>query len=600
MKRAICLFLAFCFLLSLCGCGGLSPEGTTEEPTFDTTEPLSEPAETTAPEPAVFSLKTLPDIGGYVSDEKKAYFFDDGAHETFAPRDDYGKVVPYYANTSVYREVPVYTYTNEDGSSFEEDVEKRSLMYGVGVGLMTRDGRIICEPIYDFFYRMEDADGKKAWELHTENPEEMYSSKLTVIADDGSWKLDFPEGSYVMSDDSDMRGYFKVNVFDDEDNSGVQIFTFDGVPLADLVKLRKKYETENQKLAFKAVVNDRLLLQLYDARSDSGFGSYDEVETDELLDDVYFYTDFKGKKLSDLELAIPFSEMCGDCIVGFDVVDDLVQLFKTDGTPLTKAVEGYYRCDPENGIVLIDRHDIGRIEVYNTEGTLLHQYEMDWNSLEIGPNGMVFLDKEQKKVFRVLDGSEILLNIPDVAVVEGIFESVGRYGGGELYIAVSTKNKRCYLFDLEGNRLARIHQPDIVEANYGDEPSYEMDLFVTQNYVISVNQKKGWYLFDRALQEERKLPFSGINVHWDEEIEELASPDFFGDLMSLYFSYRNDDMDQRSRTELYDLKTGRRIANDLIYSEQTDELFWFTTKRTAVAMEKDGSVLLQLNSNSLI
>ena len=158
MKRIVCLLLACCIVLSLWGCGNESPENTTAP---STTEPSTEPVAVTDPEPAVFSLKKLPEIGDYVSDEKVAYFFPDGAHETFEPRDDYGEIVPYYGHTSVFREVPRYEQTGEDGKKYTIEVENRALVYENGVGLMTRDGKIICKPIYEYYEEAEDFSEKK-------------------------------------------------------------------------------------------------------------------------------------------------------------------------------------------------------------------------------------------------------------------------------------------------------------------------------------------------------------------------------------------------------------------------------------------------------
>ena len=96
MKRVLGILLSITLLLTLFGCGKtpLAEPDTTASSAPTETVPTTETTTVPDAEKAVFSLRTLPDIGAFVSDEKKAYFFDDGAHDTFEPRKDYGRIVP--------------------------------------------------------------------------------------------------------------------------------------------------------------------------------------------------------------------------------------------------------------------------------------------------------------------------------------------------------------------------------------------------------------------------------------------------------------------------------------------------------------------------
>ena len=223
---------------------------------------------------------------------------------------------------------------------------------------------------------------------------------------------------------------------------------------------------------------------------------------------------------------------------------------------------------------------------------------MDWDFFQYSSNGAVFLDKEQHKLYNISDGGEISLNLPDIEIIETVYETINNYESGDMYIAALTETGRCYLFDLNGNQVACVNRPDATKEEY-DYVYYNIDLFVSPAYVLSVSKTSGWYVFDRAQQQERKLPLDGIPVHWEEGMNEHATLSFFGDLMSVYYSYIDDDTGERSRTDLYDLKTGHILYSDLIYTDQTDDLFLFTTKRAAVVLEKDGSVLLKMNTDTL-
>lgn len=605
MKRILCLLLSCLLLLSLFGCGTPAEEPAAEPPA---TEPSTEPVAVTEPESAVFSLRTLPEIGAYVSDEKKAYFFEDGAHETFESQENYGEILPYPGHTSVYREVPSYTYTWDDGSSTTEKVEHRDLSYGYGIGLMTRDGKIISAPVYDYFDFAEDRSGKKIWILQTDSTKEMYTYAPTVIAGDGSWKLDFPEGYNIEAKTDSAYSYFTVSEYEESGQIEKQVYSFDGVLLADLDKIRAKYETKDKKLTLMDVEDDRLLFRFDDPQEedDAYYGDYADYEDDEVVsEDVsYFYTNFAGKKVSDLVLSTPYDEKCGNCIVGYNGLNSTVQLFRADGTPLTDACYGCCHCDQNKQLILIGNRENDLVRVFDADGNELHRYKMNWNFFDYGKNGAVFMDQKNHKLYRIEDGSEIDLHLPDIEILASVNEQLRYNESGSLYIVAIPADGDCCIYDLDGTPVATIHKPDVTQDDYDfgdDRLYYEMDLYITDRYVISFSKADGWYIFDLATQKERKLPLTGIDTRWDSENKDTpyASLTFFGKLMVASFGYVDDDMGERSYTDLYDLETGRVLYSNLQYYDQTADQYLFTTKRTAVMLEKDGSVLLKTNSDTL-
>ncbi len=183
MKKTVCFLLAALLALSLTGCAK-TPESPTapDEATID--GPTAADAETQvlpAEKPLTFSLPELPDVGEYYTGVKINYFFEDGLHGTFEPRDDYGPLSLYFADVTFYRDI---TSESEEWSFSE---------YMCSYGLMTRDGRVVTGANWTEAISLLMDDETGCFLLRKAIPGSEYGYDMTtdVIALDGSWAMHF-------------------------------------------------------------------------------------------------------------------------------------------------------------------------------------------------------------------------------------------------------------------------------------------------------------------------------------------------------------------------------------------------------------------------
>ena len=150
--------------------------------------PRSLPAEETAAAAPVdgkpyFELSELPKIGSYY--DKTVYRrMTQGRVETFVPSDQYGAVLPYIGDCRSYT---MMEYRNEDGS----DSGGESLSYG----LMTVDGTVITDVVYDYAY-MES--GMIVLGRSFKEGEEAFECQM-VTPVSGQWFIEEKDKSSVLS-----------------------------------------------------------------------------------------------------------------------------------------------------------------------------------------------------------------------------------------------------------------------------------------------------------------------------------------------------------------------------------------------------------------
>ena len=142
MKRGVCFFLIV-LLATASGCGQAQPRTATGSPADDHHS-------------SAFQLDTLPEIGGFVPDEKKAFFFEDGAHGAFEPREDYGGVAPYIEKDRIFK--------NRERPEFDSVGG-----YFTAFGLMTTDGRIVTKGLWDHFSCAFAPDGSGYYAFIAQN-----------------------------------------------------------------------------------------------------------------------------------------------------------------------------------------------------------------------------------------------------------------------------------------------------------------------------------------------------------------------------------------------------------------------------------------------
>lgn len=173
-----------------------------------------------------FHLNKLPDIGSYKSRDKVSYFSENGAESSFAPRSDYGEIVPFVYRKSWF------------GKSESEDGERYFGYEHNSFGFATIDGKIITGGIYEDVSTRKLSDGQTVFiasKLRTnhdgETSEDLwaYRSDCDIIASDGSWTVRCSKGFYSISD----GGYICTA---DENGNGL-VYDFNGNLIFDAMQL---------------------------------------------------------------------------------------------------------------------------------------------------------------------------------------------------------------------------------------------------------------------------------------------------------------------------------------------------------------------------
>lgn len=204
------ILIASIIISSLAACS--QPTETPEISTDATTV-----SENNAP---VFMLEKLPDIGSYVSDTVYSRRYPE-KRETLTPGEDYGKLIPF---VGTFKE---YNFVDYETGEWEEETYSFSK-----VGLMTTQGEIIVDAVYDYHdtYELDNGD----YFIILERYDDEFSESL-ICSSDGSWVINkdncnlyYPyenkdEDVIILTDFSDIdweteTGSVKLMVYDTSGN----------------------------------------------------------------------------------------------------------------------------------------------------------------------------------------------------------------------------------------------------------------------------------------------------------------------------------------------------------------------------------------------
>ena len=591
MKRILALLLSVCLLLGLCACG--NPPAP-EEPT---SEPVSEPVSETPTEKSVFSLKTLPEIGAFTPDDKTAYFFDDGAHEDFEVRGDYGPILPYVAEIEPFREAPYFTYYDEDDREHQEKVEHRILTYEGRYGVMTRDGRIITGPLFDYCSLITDVHGKIILEFGIVDPKDSMAYSTVLIGGDGSWRLDFDPMQYVQFEPDGMEGCFSVSSYS-ENEAPPDYYTFDGermtVPETVLAALRNAYGD-----AWLRYADDEQYLFRTDGTQGGDFDENDEYIEETTL---YVRTDLQGNVLAELWLPLDVLEVHEHFLLCYDGYGDTWQAFSFDGQPLTERHNGYCNFDMQQQILIGSDMETGEVHAFDAQCNELGVYEMDWSLFEGGDDGSVFLDRTKHEAYAIADGSPIDLGHTNIRALDTVRTTIG-YENKGLYLIVETDDGKCYLHNVDGSLIAAIRTPDY--NTYTDENDVEERTYfvnITDRFILTQSEAEGWYYQDRQTGEERQLPMPAVNLAWEDETDEdaytLYTP--YDRYLVITYAFHSDEQGERTREELYDIETGKLLTPSLVWFEYLNGPALVTAKNESYVLDENGAVILRIHNNNVI
>lgn len=581
MKRFLGILLSITLLLTLFGCGKTpvaEPDTTTSSAPTEIT-PTTEPTSAPNAEPAVFSLRTLPDIGAFVSDEKKAYFFDDGAHDTFEPRKDYGRIVPYCATVEEYYPTD-WTYTDEEtGEVYTGSSDDESPAFYVTYGFATEDGRIITGDIYADVYRYEDSRGDVVYAAYPETSYEMYG-KVDLITSDGSRLVRFDDEDTELSiqggfDGDRNIGYVMVG-------SGDQATLYD-YSCNELADLTPYLTNEYMRIPYLEYVDEKsMLIRIDDDAGNSRYYRYGfdgkvltafpeelsymrGVYGNELLimsenGDWELLVSMNGKRLTDTFLEMRWSNYY-NCFFG--VTDGEMVCFDADG----KRIEG--RSD----------EDFGRLE---KDYSVNYLYDPETHAL---------LDRDFRPIPLEIDEGEIVW----LQDYYGYRNTIDR-----TILMIRASNDDVYLFDNTGKRLAKFS--DVIYNTYDYDEDGENDEIADgveeryyqlecDNGVICAQKEGRLEVVDEAMNRSYDIPWDRAEYYRSEY---TLTDDAF------YISYQYDDGTYQWYQALYRRSDGARLFTDLVYVANYGDRIVAATSTHSYLLDATGKILLCLKNDKLV
>ncbi len=585
MKRIFCLLLACCIVLSLWACGNESPEDTTAP---STTEPSAEPVAVTEPEPAVFSLKKLPEIGEFVSDEKKDYFFDDGVHEEFEPRDDYGEIVPYCPLTERFFAIDWSYEDPETGEVYSGSTEKSEEGYFEKYGFATTDGKIITKGIYEDVIEVRVESGE--W-IYVAFPKQTYEmcGEMDIIGSDGSWMLRFD--SQVDFQCLDYRTWTYTPMFVISGKDQDQVFDFNGHLVRDVTWIKKGSFVLPE---IYYIEKDQLLVE-------------EHIPDGEYSKEVFRLYDKDNKLLSTFPEEITnIIDVTPEGVVIASPEDETYRLLDLSGKRLNETT--YYKVayDKQNACFYAGPdYDASIIEVLDKTGKKIRTLDCPYDELQQDEN-IFWLFDDSDYVIHDFDGNEVLLDVEgkEIEKTEILTDWDTDHTLKACFYAV-TPNDTLYVFDTAGHRLAVI--PNVEYDEYeiyndyddedndedADEPkqfekSYHIGL--DNNYLIYEQKGKGCV---------QSIDNGTIRSFPITDPENYRGVTMAGN--SLYgVEYITKDGSWSSNITLYDFNTDKCLLRNAVKMEPFGNMILVLTKTHSYILDKSGNKILCLKNDKLV
>lgn len=346
----------------------------------------------------VFSLESLPEIGGFAPDDAPMKsFFPDGPADTFVPREDYGKLVPYIADITYYRSVRTDDSRTdpETGEPYRLKLENTAEVTEPIWGLATEDGRAVTKGIFDSFRSYEYKDGRCVYCLYTKTGTRLDMNEdrqpdMILTDGEGRWSLKLGSGSYM---NALLR--FGVPLFyaQDPKEKTACVYDLDGRVVVDLSR--------------------------YCVREDGYVSGPDIVYTD-------------GKKFLIKHLANDAGEEERDTLSWIDRKGSIVSSFRADGCDI------FY----DGGHALVGQTDEYRRMLFSFSGERLTEEEYDYleysevfegfiGSLNASPTveGVRYFDKNGKRI-----GGKNAWSQDDRYLLDECYDIRDQYGSTLLFL----------------------------------------------------------------------------------------------------------------------------------------------------------------------
>lgn len=422
MKKILIVILTLCLFLASCSVNIREPEPETKNVGVKTEISSNE----------FIIIGPLPDIGEFSGNLQNDRFHDEVTYD-FIPSDEYGKIIPYIGSYKVY-ETP-----KEEGSDWHTEMGYCSY------GFCNPDGKIVMDASTKNTYinYRETNDGFGFYTLTREMlpvddaPDEWLPSETYVIPLDGSWVIKLSSSSWVSNSGG---GYIGVCDYP-EDGSDVRtlLYDYDGnlVKTVDGVDSTGIYS--NGLMLISEWTSDGYRAHFINEDGDIVFGPYSSASD---------FNDYGITAVTD---------------------ENGAYLMNADGERLTDHYDSIFKEYSDNleKQVFSARHDGNnkKCDVFSQSGEYIGLVEgTSYASFRFPDNGEVFyyytyypenekgypIYAEENMIYKNLKTGEDLIS-KEYGVGPNSYS-----GSDNCFVHVDKTEKVAYLFDAEGETIAKI------------------------------------------------------------------------------------------------------------------------------------------------
>lgn len=565
MKKIICLIFALALLLCASGCGGQT--AATEEPTSPEEKELS------------FSLPFLPEIGDFVSDEKAAYFFPEGAQDSFTPRSDYGGLLPYITDLKYYQ-TPKPSRTEEEDETAALFPGFAYSEYRCHYGLMTREGKIITNGIWTSFQLTKTKDGRGYLRMNN-------SDVMDFIACDGTWALHFDR----IHDFRDLSD-FGLPCFIVSWDQTCAVYSTEGAVLLDLSDYLLDYGGGYYAMPEILFADSDYILLLGQSKDDPDCDPDSASSGD--TQKVYTALDWNGNFLYAIRFDDAgdksFSHFYGEVFRLYDYSSGESQLLTRFGQPIHEGSCLLAALDEAEGLILAaGKEESGKIKIeyYDKAGAPVQPENVFWNNESINylqksvlesKSGTVFFDLKQNRGCDFF-GQKLSFPLPEDEIREITFRD---YMGETYYFCVSGENGETLVCGIDGTLLFPIVKPE------------DRDLYFSGESLCFLSEDGKAHIFDLPDGKER-------TVSLNETISRMAKETFPSTVGGKYLRIEYYDFRANAQHRiLYRISDGLLLHRDILECVVYDDCLLVADRSQCIVYDPQGEILLRLRNNDSI
>jgi|GEM_PF-5662422 len=597
MKRIVAFITAaVLILLCLSGCvknGGEDvSESAVPESVVPDSESVSEENISVKPDGLYFQLESLPDIGKYTPNEKTEYFFPDGAHSVFEPRDDYGKLVPYYADMNVYSELYYEEYFSE-----YEDYE-RYYTYSPSYGLMTENGKIITGGLwYEYnYYAFDRTSGFFCMFGFIEGD----TQSVDIIASDGSWAI---------HTDNLNRLYnlynFGVPLFClGEGGEYYKVFSLEGETVLDLTAYITAEEYEINEEGTEVYYNDPnivytdgelFIVETTDPDNSDNMREYTALDASG--NELYVFSEENGYVSYLGGRLLSCRNTLGDEDFILDLKGNHIIPGSYNKTSYSKTDKSAFACREEDGrLILHWFNDDGELIAEKTIDKGSPGYDVMDNYPRVAENGTVFIDYDkdeyygffgEKPEFPVPDGEIARISTEYDKVWNAVEMEEANYN---FYFIVFTSDGRSLVCSPEGKLLCETEKPNNFDASPDSDNYYNVNIGVRDGSIYVLTDESILHVYSIDGKEQLSRDISSETQGYEEVYIQYIDS-------SIIMIYMRDE--ERGKNLVYSIPKERFIPVESEFFEPFGDYSLFGGGTSAYVITKNGDMIYKKTFSGL-